>query len=258
MSVGTRLPWAAAADLARAMCEELAPAVVRTKVVGSVRRRRPEVGDIEILAEPRMIPAPPRKRGRKADPAEDLFGETAAAPTPDEPEMVPDLEPAREVVGRWGEVVKGGERYIQVVRPDGIKVDLFLCHPPAQWGSLLAIRTGPSDLSREAVTRIKARGYVHDAGHAAFPDGTLIRTPTEWDFFALAGLALVPPAQRDTPAALAPGRPSFVACVARCGGLAPEQTAHSLPICSQCRSARAERCLFGPRRETIGAHGEEA
>jgi DNA polymerase/3'-5' exonuclease PolX len=180
MSTGAKLPWAEAASIAEQLVRELEPVAVRVKAVGSVRRRRPEVGDIEILIEPRMITV-------------DLFGT-----------MGPDLEPIRAVARGWrsnGCLAKSGDRYIQVFLESGLGIDLFVCWPPAQWGSLIAIRTGPAELGKHAVTLMRERGLRHQEGHVVDRSGEIIPTPTEEDFFAAAGLPCLAPRLRDTPAA---------------------------------------------------------
>jgi DNA polymerase/3'-5' exonuclease PolX len=180
MSAGTKLPWATAAAIAAQLVHELRPVAARVKTVGSVRRRRSEVGDIEILIEPRTMTV-------------GLFGEEG-----------PDLDSIRDVASRWGRLTKNGPRAIQVEIPDGIHVDLFLCHPPAQWGSLLAIRTGPATLSTWAVTLMRERGLRHVGGHVEDDCGNLVATPQEEDFFAAAGLPCLPPRLRDSREALRP------------------------------------------------------
>ena len=52
MSTGPRLDWKHAADLARRASDLLAPTVQELKCVGSIRRKRPSVGDVEFLARP--------------------------------------------------------------------------------------------------------------------------------------------------------------------------------------------------------------
>lgn len=180
MSAGRKLPWSDAAAIAKQLVADLTPVVARVKTVGSVRRRRELVGDIELLAEPRLFTA-------------GFFGETA-----------PDLDAIRAVAHGWGSIEKAGERFIQVRRPDGLHVDLFLCYAPAQWGSLLAIRTGPAELGTHAVTRMKVYGLRHTKGHVENAAGELVPTPTEEDFFAAARLPCLSPALRDTPAAWIP------------------------------------------------------
>lgn len=190
MSSGTKLPFQEALDVARRLTEELKSVVARSKVAGSLRRRRPEVGDIELVIEPHLVEV-------------DLFGRHD-----------PGLEEIRAVVQEWGTILKGGDRMIQVVDvygKVGLKVDLFLVHPPAQWGSILAIRTGPAELGQLAVTLMRERGFRHRSGYAVnVATGAPVPTPTEEAFFELAGLPCLPPARRDSPAARTPveGSPS--------------------------------------------------
>ena len=55
MSTGPlRLSLDIAADLAARIAADLAPVCERVEIVGSVRRRRPDVGDIEFVAIPRF------------------------------------------------------------------------------------------------------------------------------------------------------------------------------------------------------------
>ncbi len=180
MSTGTKMDLQTASELAVRLCECLvtAAAVARVRVVGSVRRRRGEVGDIEILIEPQMIET-------------GLFSD-----------QQPDLESVRRVARTWGELVKNGDRFIQVQHSSGVNIDLFLCYPPAQWGSLLAIRTGPRELSTLAVSRMRNYGLRHVDGHIENSAGELVPTPTEEDFFAAARLSCLPPNRRDAASAL--------------------------------------------------------
>ena len=177
MSSGTALPFAEAFKLAGPVAEELRPHVVRLEAAGSLRRRAPVVGDLEFVVEPRMVAA-------------DLFGT-----------MAPDTEPIRKALFQMGSWVKGGKRFMQItdlLGLEGVTLDLFLVHPPAQWGSILAIRTGPWQLGRYCVTAMKERGYLHEEGHVVHMEtGETVPTPTEEDFFGFAGVDFVLPAERD-------------------------------------------------------------
>jgi DNA polymerase/3'-5' exonuclease PolX len=176
MSAGASMPWAEAYALAEHAAARLRPHVVRLKAVGSLRRRRERCNDLEFLAEPRMVEA-------------DLFGT-----------MAPDLGGLRAALLELGTWVKGGERMMQITDFNGragLKLEIYLCHPPAQWGSLLAIRTGPYELGREAVTRMRERGVRHEDGRVVDQRGNVIPTPTEEAFFGLAGLPCLAPNQRD-------------------------------------------------------------
>lgn len=182
MSIGTRIPWAKAYTVAEMLSEDLQPVVQRSKVVGSVRRRRPTVGDIEFLIEPLRLTS-------------DLFGADA----------LPDTSAIFAVASKWGRVVKSGDRMIQVKDLRGIEgwaVDLYMVHPPANWWCLMAIRTGPAELGRLAVTLMRDRGLRHNGGRILQEDGSEYPVESEEDFFAAAGLKYYPPHQRDERAAL--------------------------------------------------------
>lgn len=102
------------------------------------------------------------------------------------------------MLGTW---VKGGERLMQVsdvLGVEGLDLELYLCHPPAQWGSLLAIRTGPAALGVLAMTNMKKRFLRHEDGRVLDTrTNTMVPTPEEADYFRLAGLEYLPPEERD-------------------------------------------------------------
>lgn len=181
-------------DAARALRQALRGAVSRAVVVGSVRRGLDEVGDVELLVEPA------RQTGT-------LFDERGGAY---------DVEAVQAAFARHvgrGRVTKRGTRMLQGVTADGEKLELWVCRPPATWGTLMAIRTGPADLGKEAVTRIRDRGWRVKGGAVWQPttegnpgavelsgeDGWWAKrpTPTEAEFFGFAGMPLVPAARRD-------------------------------------------------------------
>jgi DNA polymerase/3'-5' exonuclease PolX len=183
VSTGPSLRHADALALAKHLVDDLNPLVQRCKVAGSLRRRRPLVSDIEIVAEPRLVTA-------------DLFGGTA-----------PDVAPIRRLAESWGTVVKGGEKYIQVehvLGVGGVKLDLFLVTPPANFWVILAIRTGPANLGQEAVTRMHHHGRRCVEGRIVDRAGQPVPCSSEEDFFAAAGLPCLPPLLRDTRDALRP------------------------------------------------------
>jgi DNA polymerase/3'-5' exonuclease PolX len=171
MSTGDRIPFAQAVTIASSIGQRLAPHVTRSKCVGSVRRRRDTIGDIEFVVEPRLVAA-------------DLFGN-----------LLPDTASLRADVAGWSRWVKGGDRMWQVTDVfgrEGLTLDLYFCWPPAEWGSIVAIRTGPWELGMEAVTRLRDAGTPHTDGH--IPGHS---TPEEEDFFRLAGLECRVPWERD-------------------------------------------------------------
>lgn len=201
----TTIPLASARIWARKLAEVVRPACERVEIVGSVRREREQVGDLELLVEPTM-------KVQQAD----LFAGEKVADT----QAVVD---ALREDDRSRTVVKGGSRYVQMRlggrfgRDDRPTLDIFFCHPPASWGALLTIRTGPADLGRILVTRLRAKGWRNHQGAVWAPaheferggydpedvvdleDGTYVRcsTPTEEDYFEACGVQYVPPERRD-------------------------------------------------------------
>lgn len=181
--------------VAARLSDWLTPACKRVAVVGSVRRRRARVKDLELLIEPAAGAGQPA----------DLFTPHADVPTIDQ-----RLEEAYGA-GWLLPGDKNGHR-LKTLRilsvagdlVDWLKVDLFIVLPPAQWGSLMAIRTGPSDYSKWLVTRRSAGGICPDS--MRFTGGALIRTtasgeevvqtPEEEDLFRALGLAWTCPWDR--------------------------------------------------------------
>ena len=132
MSAGLRLEWQHAFGLAKELSEHLAPHVVESKCVGSVRRRQPTVGDLEFVCRPHM----------QADLAGDEF---------------PILDVIEQAMAEIAVRLQGGQRalsYTELFGLKGLKLQLFVCWPPASWGSLVAIRPGPWELSKHAVTML--------------------------------------------------------------------------------------------------------
>ena len=186
MSTGSRLTFEDAYELYQEAVEKLRPTLEHLEAVGSLRRERMTIGDIEFLARPHSSP--------------DLFG----CPT------TIHLQEVRDAMHHLGTWVKGGSRMMQItdlLGREGVRLELYLVHPPgckcsdcphgpAAWGSMLAIRTGPEELGRYCVTRMRARGYRHEHGQVR-KNGITTPTPTEEDFFELAGVPCLAPQLRD-------------------------------------------------------------
>jgi len=118
-----KVPLAKAEKIASRVVEKLMPYCQRIEIAGSIRRRKAEIGDIEIVAEPKMI--------------RDLFDVPVLQAIPTE---------------NLGLVVKNGLRYKQVLLTEKIYLDLFIVHPLAQLGVILAIRTGSTEFSHKLVS----------------------------------------------------------------------------------------------------------
>jgi DNA polymerase/3'-5' exonuclease PolX len=174
----------------------LAPACAEALVVGSVRRKKPNVHDIEIACRP--LPARP------------VFGEVRSAVNALEAriaellwlgELAKHPEPAKR---------KDGLKLKCLWLPDagGIQVDLFIADPSGDnWGNTVAIRTGDYAFSRLMVTPRRAGGLMpkgmrQDDGYL-WRGETRIPCASEGEYFAALGIDEPPPPyQRDERAAL--------------------------------------------------------
>lgn len=174
-----------AEDLVRA----LAPSCVRIMIAGSVRRLRPEVADIEVVAVPKI-----ETFERLVE--EDLLHFKRTTQWNFLEEVL------RRIVPRFE---KDGERYKKFFYPldeeRRIAVDLFLATPD-NFGLILFIRTGPAEYSKAVIGgRLRARGFCSHEGRVYHlvdgkPTDAPLSTPEEDDIFRLAGMKPVPPAER--------------------------------------------------------------
>ncbi len=177
----------------------LGQACERIEVAGSIRRGKAAVGDIELVAIPKVETV---EKGSMPQ----LFG----PPTP--------------IVERWNMLwmaldpffgskekepyIKKGDRYRAFRWPvfragdevGKIQVDLFTA-TPENWGLIYLIRTGSSEFSQRVVTALRTRGYCSSEGQVyrlrgGEPHGDPIPTPTEDDVFKLAGMRFISPTER--------------------------------------------------------------
>ena len=148
-------------------------------MAGSVRRMKPEVGDIEIVAKPALIQEL------------DLFGDS------DKFHSALDDFNFSEI----GTVIKGGSKYKQIALTSGINLDLFIVLYPAQWGVIFMIRTGSAEFSKAMVTQKKFGGHL--PSYCVVRDGAvwdkegIICMDEEQDYFKLCGMDFVPPEKRN-------------------------------------------------------------
>lgn len=133
-----------AKQIAENIKSQLAPHCERIEIAGSIRRKKQEVKDIEIVLIPK-----PYETG--------LFVSGIAS-----------------VINQWPKVK--GElpcKYTQRIHPEGIKVDIFIAEP-GNWGLIFAIRTGSADYSHKVLASAwvkrgykSVEGYLH-VGHKKY------------------------------------------------------------------------------------------
>ena len=171
-----KLPHAEALALAESILETLRPGCERIEIAGSVRRKKPECGDIEIVAIPKFVEE------------KDLFG------NPLQSISVLNL---RLDTQDWHSI-KNGQWYKQFdIGP--CMLDLFLT-TPEKWGSVFTIRTGSADFSHRLVTKKRLGGlcpaYMSFNDGRLWSNGQVLSTPEEADIFQALGIAWIPPEGR--------------------------------------------------------------
>lgn len=184
MSTGTRLSYGHALHVAERVVERLAEGCSRIEIAGSIRRRRPDVGDVEIVAVPRLVDGArpslfdPPSRVSALDPVlAGLIADGRLAPHPERPAY--------------------GQKYRRLWIPTpGIQLDLFLVSPPAEWGPILTIRTGPAAYSERLVKALHPKGLRCHEGRVLNMRGETVPCPEERDFFAACGVPWTEPENR--------------------------------------------------------------
>jgi hypothetical protein len=174
-------------------CERIEPA-------GSFRRRKADCGDLEIVCIPK--PGAPRPE----------FGQKRIFTS------FLDLALYRlECDGFLGRRIKDGPKYKQInirtesfgiIHATEFKLDLFIVTPPAQWGPIFTIRTGPEDFGHWIVTPGAGGmpvGYIEHQG-SVYPGervngearitGEAIPMPEEIDFLKFCGQPWIDPWDR--------------------------------------------------------------
>ena len=171
---------AIAKQMADSIVEAIGPACHRAHVAGSIRRQKPEVKDIEIVAI--------------VNDYEDLYRRLAPFGRFIKP-GVPDIID-------WPPKPKA--RYVRMLIGESIKLDLFVANPN-NFGALYAMRTG-SGIAPDgkmgfipglfAAWKRKSGGGKMTNCMPTTPDKVQIPVPEEKDFFDLCGVEWVPPEMR--------------------------------------------------------------
>lgn len=199
MSTGTRVPYAQAAEAAHFLVVLLRDYCERIEVAGSIRRLRNDVGDIELVAIPKIETEPDgmfgeRQVNRLTQKLDALLLDQAwIKPHPTDP--------------------KRGKRYSKVIDCEtGMQLDLFSA-TPSTFGLIYLIRTGPASYSQRFVTDLHRAGFhvsggtLHRGSGSSDRDGwhpplgcpttcPVRPTPEEADVFDAAGWQFVAPELR--------------------------------------------------------------
>lgn len=108
--------------IARGIVAKLAPHCKRIEIAGSIRRKKAEPNDIDIV-------------------------------------IIPSDRPAIEkYIKSIDKKVRWGERIISIIEKNGIQVDFYFCTPD-EWGAMLMTLTGPSGSNIGLRTMAKKKGW---------------------------------------------------------------------------------------------------
>ena len=188
MSTGDRIPLPEARQLATDFARLFDGCWERWVIAGSVRRQMPDVGDIEHVVVPKMGEV--KGTGLFAEPGNMLW------------QRCDDLLASGEIVKalygdkqqtRWGEKYRG-------IAWRGTKHEIFTADA-ANWGSVLAIRTGPGEFSKAMVMKLNADGLYRQAdGYLRYASGASVGQikpcATEEAYFEAVGWKYKAPEER--------------------------------------------------------------
>jgi len=160
-------------QIAEKVVGELAPFCEQIAVAGSIRRLRPMVGDIDIVALP------------KAD----------------------QVHAFRVRCQQSTALEKDGDQEMVVRLKNGVQLDIWIAHRgskdffnpgPGNFGSLLLCRTGSIAHNIFLVNQAKALGLRWNPHHGVFDGhGRCLAAETEEEVFKALGLGFVPPERRE-------------------------------------------------------------
>jgi DNA polymerase/3'-5' exonuclease PolX len=155
--------------LAEQVRQQLAPHCTKIAIAGSIRREKPEVKDIEIVAIPK-----PWETG--------LFAAGIITVVSQWEKVLGDMEHKTDV------------KYTQRILPGGMKLDLFFATED-NWGNILMIRTGDAEFSKHMMIRMHNYRMTHKDGYA-YMNGNLLRITDEEQLFNHVRLPYIPPKDR--------------------------------------------------------------
>jgi len=154
-----RVPLAQGERIAEAVEKDLEPLVQAAIIVGSIRRRRPAVGDVEFVVLPKNLKA---------------------------------FDRAVRAMGFAG----GPKMRIYKRAVEGIPVELYIAHEPEELGAMTLMYTGDYKLNVAMRARAKRMGYKLDQYGIWKDDRLVFQSPDEKEFFDFVGMEWHAPEER--------------------------------------------------------------
>ena len=149
-----------AQKFANQIVEHISPFCDRITVAGSIRRKKPQVRDVDIVLIPKPL----------------LWSR-----------IISTLQKKM-----YAKVLKCGEKVAQLTI-DGINVDIYSTNPK-EWEALLLIRTGSAE--HNIKLSIQARKMGMKLTHSGLSKDGKIIVPSERGIFEALGLDYIPPEER--------------------------------------------------------------
>ena len=181
-----RWPRADALIVAKELCVALKPACEQMIVAGSLRRRKADVGDVEILFVPKMEVRPVDMFESKPFSLADEVIERLLA--------TGRLSKRPSTLGHFA----WGAKNKLALHATGLPVDLFTA-TPENWWNYVVCRTGPADSNTRIASLAQQRGYKwnpYGSGYTRLSDSEIIPMGSEAEVFAFVGLEYREPADR--------------------------------------------------------------
>lgn len=162
-----------AEQLARKIDGELSPFCARSEIAGSIRRRRHEVSDIDLV----VLPNGPTAR-----------------------------EKIMERCARTARLIKGGEQYVVFELANGFQLDLWFAHngtadlfdaDPCNFGVLLLARTGSAMFNVWIAQQARERGLHFNPHRGILKRNEIVASADEADIFRALQLSPIRPEDRE-------------------------------------------------------------
>jgi len=185
MSTKPKYPRAVALDVCRDLVKQLGPVCERLIIAGSLRRRKEEVGDVEIL----FIP----KTGTVYTTS--LFGEQGSLADAHIEDMITTGRLIKRP-NKNGGFTYGAKNKLMIHAASGVPVDLFTA-TEVNWWNYLVCRTGPAESNARIASLAIAKGFRWSPYGAGFTEGRrIIPMNSEREVFAFVGLDYLEPWER--------------------------------------------------------------
>ena len=166
---------------AEALCQAVRDVCERIEIAGSIRRKKPFVHDIDIVAIPRF----------------ELSNSNTLFADPERINLLDQKLAELTSLGRFSTIAGGKKIYRLKSTAAAIPVDLYVAEPKT-WATLLLIRTGSREHNIYLCSLARRLGMQLKAdGSGLYREGKIIASNSEEEIFRALGLDSIPPENRE-------------------------------------------------------------